>query len=174
VRPADGLETALAWAHALTRRDGPTALVLSRQKIAKIERPTGFDVEKALRGGYVVSDPPGAKVTLVATGSELATAQGAAALLARKGVAARLVSVPCLTCFEAQPEAVRREVVPAGQRVAVVEAGRGIEWWRLAGRDGLVLGIDGFGASGPEKALAEAYGFTPEKVAARVEAWLGA
>ncbi len=172
VRPADGLETALAWAHALTRREGPTALVLTRQKIAKIERPVGFDPAKAMRGGYVVADPPGAKVTLVATGSELATAQGAAALLAAKGVAARLVSVPCLTCFEAQPVAVRREVIPAGQRVAVVEAGRAIEWWRLAGSDGLVLGIDGFGASAPEKSLAETYGFTPEKVATRVLGWL--
>ena len=172
VRPADGLETALAWAHALTRREGPTALVLTRQKFAKIERPVGFDPAKAARGGYVIADPPGAKVTLVATGSELATAQGAAALLAAKGVAARIVSVPCLTCFEAQPEAVRREVIPAGQRVAVVEAGRAIEWWKLAGSDGLVIGIDGFGASAPEKSLAESYGFTPEKVAARVLGWL--
>ena len=172
VRPADGVETALAWAHALTRREGPTALVLTRQKFAKIERPVGFDPARAMRGGYVVADPPGAKVTLVATGSELATAQGAAALLAARGVAARLVSVPCLACFEAQPEVIRREVVPAGQRVAVVEAGRGIEWWRLAGSEGLVIGIDGFGASAPEKALAEAYGFTPGKVAERVQSWL--
>ena len=174
VRPADGVETALAWAHALTRREGPTALILTRQKFAKIERPVGFDPGKALRGGYVVADPPGAKVTLVATGSELAIAQGAAALLAAKGLAVRLVSVPCLTCFEAQPESVRREVVPAGQRVAVVEAGRAIEWWRLSGSDGLVIGIDGFGASAPEKSLAESYGFTPAKVAERVLGWLSA
>ncbi|MEI7705760.1 MAG: transketolase [Deltaproteobacteria bacterium] len=172
VRPADGLETALAWSHALTRREGPTALILTRQKIAKIERPVPFDAAKAQRGGYVVADPPGAKVTLVATGSELATAQAAAALLSARGIPARLVSVPCLACFQAQPAAVQQEVVPTGQRVAVVEAGRGIEWWRLAGRDGLVIGIDGFGTSAPEKALAERYGFTPEKVAARVQAWL--
>ena len=174
VRPADGVEVALGWAHALTRREGPTALVLTRQKIARIERTAGFDAAKVLRGGYVVADPAGARVTLVATGSELATAQGAAALLAQKGIAARLVSVPCLTCFEAQPEAWRREVIPAGQRVAVVEAGRAIEWWRLAGSNGLVVGIDRFGASAPEKALAEDYGLTPSKVAARVEGWLSA
>jgi len=174
VRPADGVEVALGWAHALTRREGPTALVLTRQQIAKIERTAGFDAERVLRGGYVVADPPGAQVTLVATGSELATAQGAAALLAQKGIAARLVSVPCLACFEAQPEAWRREVIPAGQRVAVVEAARAIEWWRIAGSDGLVIGIDRFGASAPEKALAEEYGFTPAKVAARVEGWLSA
>ena len=172
VRPADGVEVALGWAHALTRREGPTALVLTRQKIARIERTAGFDAQKILRGGYVVADPAGAKVTLLATGSELATAQGAAALLAQKGIAARLVSVPCLACFEAQPEAWRREVIPPGQRVAVVEAGRGIEWWKLAGSSGLVIGIDRFGTSAPEKALAEEYGFTPAKVAARIEGWL--
>ena len=174
VRPADGLETALGWAHGLTRREGPTALVLTRQKLAKLDRSVPFDVEKAKRGGYVVADPAGAKLTLVATGSEVATAQAAAALLAAQGIPARLVSVPCLTCFEAQTEAVRREVIPDGQRVAVVEAARGIEWWKLAGRDGLVIGVDGFGASAPEKVLADRYGLTPEKVAARVRAWLGA
>jgi len=174
VRPADGVEVALAWAHALTRREGPTGLVLTRQKIARIERTAGFDAAQVLRGGYLVAESPGAKVTLVATGSELATAQGAAALLARKGIATRLVSVPCLACFEAQPEAWRREVIPSGQRVAVVEAARGIEWWKLAGSDGLVIGIDRFGASAPEKALAQAYGLTPPQVADKLAAWLAA
>jgi transketolase len=174
VRPADGVEVALGWAHALTRREGPTALVLSRQKIARIERTAGFDAAKVLRGGYVVADPPGATVTLIGTGSELATAQGAAALLGQKGIAVRIVSMPCLACFESQPEAWRRQVLPPGQRVAVVEAGRGIEWWKLAGSNGLVIGIDRFGTSAPEKELAEAYGFTPAKVAARIEGWLSA
>jgi transketolase len=172
VRPADGLETAAAWAHAIERRDGPTALVLTRQKLARIERPADFDSAALARGGYVVREAPGARVTVVATGSELATAQAALALLAAKDVRARLVSMPCLECFEAQPAAYREQVVPASHRVAVVEAARGLEWWRLAGKDGLVVGIDRFGASGPEKTLAEAYGFTPAQVAARIEAWL--
>jgi transketolase len=172
VRPADAAETAVAWAHALRRRDGPTALVLTRQKTGPIAR-TAFDAAQVARGGYVVSEAPGARVTLVATGSELATAQGAVALLAQRGIAARLVSMPCLQCFEAQPEAWRRQVLPPGQRVAVLEAARGLEWWKVAGADGLVLGIDRFGASAPEKALAEAYGFTPARVAERVEAWMG-
>jgi transketolase len=173
VRPADGVEVALAWTHALERRAGPTALVLTRQKPPPVQRSVPFDAARAARGGYVVADPAGAKATLVATGSELATAQGAAALLAARGTPARVVSVPCLECFLAQPEAYRREVLPRDQRVAVVEAARGLEWWRLAGADGLVLGIDGFGASAPEKSLAEDYGFTPAKVAERVAAWLG-
>ena len=162
----------MAWAHALTRRDGPTALVLSRQKIAPIRRGAPFDPQAALRGGYVVEAPAGARFTLVATGSEVALAQGALDLLAKKGIAGRLVSIPCLQCFEAQSAGWRDDVVPGSLPVAVVEAARGLEWWKLAGRDGLVLGIDRFGASAPEKALAEEYGFTPAKVAARIEAWL--
>ncbi len=171
VRPADGLEVATAWAHALSRRDGPTALVLTRQKPGKVER-AGFDPEAAARGAYVVEEAPGAKLTVMATGSEVGTAQAALRLLAGKGIAARLVSVPCLACFESQPEAYRRQVLPPGQRTCAVEAARGLEWWRHLGREGLVVGIDGFGASGPEKALAEAYGLTPAKVAERIERWL--
>jgi transketolase len=172
VRPADGLETAAAWAHALERRDGPTALALTRQKLAKVERASS-DPEQLFRGGYVVRDAPGAKVTVIATGSEVGTAQAAVGLLAAKGIAARLVSMPCLQCFDAQPAAYRDAVVPRGHRVAVVEAARGLEWWRLAGKDGLVIGIDRFGASAPEKALAPEFGFTPEKVAEKIERWLG-
>jgi transketolase len=172
VRPADGLETAAAWAHALERREGPTALVLTRQKLPKLARASS-DPEQLFRGGYVVQDAPDAKVTVVATGSEVATAQGALALLAAKGIQARLVSMPCLECFEAQPASYRDAVVPPGHRVAVVEAARGLEWWRLAGKDGLVLGIDRFGESAPEKALAAEFGFTPAQVAEKIERWLG-
>jgi transketolase len=171
VRPADGLETALAWAHALERKDGPTALVLTRQKVAKIARPTGFDAAAVAKGGYVVQEAPGATLTVMATGSELGTAQAALELLSKQGIAARLVSVPCLACFEAQPASYRDAVVPRSHRVAVVEAARGFEWWRYAGRDGLVVGIDRFGASAPDKALAEEYGFTPAQVAEKIAAW---
>ncbi|HEX8910687.1 MAG TPA: transketolase [Anaeromyxobacteraceae bacterium] len=171
VRPADGLETAAAWAHALERRDGPTAIVLTRQKLPKVARASS-DPEQLFRGGYVVQDAPGAKVTVVATGSEVGTTQAALALLAAKGLPARLVSMPCLACFDAQPAAYRDAVLPPAHRVAVVEAARGLEWWRLAGKDGLVLGIDRFGASAPDKALAAEYGFTPAQVAERLERWM--
>ena len=172
VRPADGLETAAAWAHALERRDGPTGLVLTRQKLAKLNR-SGLDPADLARGGYVVHEVPGATVTVVATGSEVGTAQAALALLAGKGIGARLVSMPCLACFEAQPADYRERVLPSSHRIAAVEAARGLEWWRLVGKEGLVLGIDRFGASAPEKALAEEYGFTPAKIAERIERWLG-
>jgi len=173
VRPADGREVAMAWAHALERRDGPTALVLSRQKLAPIARD-GFDPALVARGGYVVREAPGAEVTVVASGSELASAQAALEILAKKGVAARLVSMPCLACFEAQPEEVQEQVLPRSHRIVAVEAARGQEWWRWTGRDGLVVGIDRFGASAPEKALAEHYGLTPARVAERIERWLAA
>jgi transketolase len=171
VRPADGLETALAWAHAVERRDGPTALVLTRQKLAKIDRPGGFDADAAAKGGYVVQDAPGASLTVIATGSEVPAAQAALALLAQRGIAARLVSMPCLACFESQPREVQASILPRGHRIAVVEAARAIEWGRYAGRDGLVIGIDRFGASAPEKALAEEYGFTPAQIADKIEKW---
>ena len=171
VRPADGLETAAAWAHALERKDGPTAIVLTRQKVAKLARASA-DPAQLFRGGYLVQDAPGATVTVIATGSEVGTTQAALQLLAAKGVRARLVSMPCLACFEAQPQSYRDELVPPSHRVAVVEAARGLEWWRLAGKDGLVLGIDRFGASAPEKALADEFGFTPQQVAGRLQSWL--
>jgi transketolase len=172
-RPADGLEVAAAWTHALQRRQGPTALVLTRQKLPRIARMPSFSTDDLARGGYVVEDPPGAKVTVIATGSEVHIAQAALALLAQRGVPARLVSMPCLACFEAQPEEYHRSVLPPDHRIAAVEAARGLEWWRWVGRDGLVVGIDRFGASAPEKALAEEYGFTPAKVAEEIAKWLG-
>ena len=173
VRPADGLETAAAWAHALERRDGPTGIVLTRQKLAKLDRPA-FQAADLARGGYVLREDASATVTIVATGSEVASSQQALELLAAKGFRARLVSMPCLACFEAQPADYREKVLPSSHRVAVVEAARGQEWWRLAGRDGLVIGLDRFGASAPEKALAEEYAFTPARIASRIEDWLKA
>jgi transketolase len=163
---------AAAWAHALRRREGPTALVLTRQKLAPVRRAAGFTPETALRGGYVVEAPEQARFTVVATGSEVPLAQAALELLAKKGLPGRLVSMPCWEVFDAQPPEWREAVVPRALPVAVVEAARGMEWWRLTGREGLVVGIDRFGASAPEKALAEAYGFTPAKVADRLEGWI--
>jgi transketolase len=174
VRPVDGEEVAVAWAHALNRKDGPTALILTRQKLAPVERDGGFDAQQAARGGYVVKAPAQATFSVIATGSEVPLAQAALALLAARGVHGRLVSMPCLECFEAQDQAWRDAVLPPTLPTAAVEAAVGVEWWKLTGRDGLVIGIDRFGASGPEKALAEAYGFTPAQVADRLERWLRA
>lgn len=172
-RPADPLETAVAWAAALQNRTGPSALVLTRQKLAPVKRSAGATAPDVLKGGYVVDAPAGATFTLLATGSEVPLAQAALELLAAKGKVGRLVSIPCLEAFLAQPKAYQDTVVPPGQKVAAVEMARGLEWWRLVGKDGLVVGIDRFGESAPEKALAELFGFTPQKLADRVAGWLG-
>jgi transketolase len=173
VRPADGWEVAAAWAHALSRRGGPTALVLTRQKTGKLSR-SGFDPAFLARGGYLVAEATGARFTVIATGSEVASAQAALQLLAEKGIPGRLVSMPCLACFEDQPDEYRRTVLPEWLPTCAVEAARGVEWWRQVGPDGLVLGIDRFGASAPERALAEEFGFTPARIAERIERWLAA
>jgi transketolase len=171
-RPADPAEVAVAWGASLLRRDGPSALLLTRQKLLPVKRDRPLDAEDLLRGGYAVASPAGATFTLIATGSEVGLAQAALELLAQKGKIGRLVSIPCLERFLAQPAAVRDAVVPPGLPTAAVEAARGLEWWRLTGREGLVIGIDRFGASAPEKALAEMFGFTPPKVAEKLEGWL--
>ena len=171
-RPCDGEETAVAWAHALGRRDGPTALVLTRQKLAPVRRDGGFDPEAMLRGGYVVAAPEGAPFSIIATGSEVPLAQAALELLAAKGLRGRLVSMPCLACFHAQPKAWQDAVLPpalparcarGGARDRVVAARR---QRRARARDRpLRLERAGEGAR-------EEYGFTPAKVAGRIESWL--
>ncbi len=173
-RPADPAEVATAWSSALLRRDGPTSLVLTRQKLAPVKRDGAVDGEAIRKGGYTVAAPASARFTLLATGSEVPLAQAALELLAQHGKPGRLVSIPCLERFLAQPAAWRDAVLPPALPSAAVEAARGTEWWRLVGREGLVIGIDRFGESAPEKALAEHFGFTPAKVAERIATWLDA
>jgi len=174
VRPADGVECAAAWAHALTRRTGPTALVLSRQKLPPIARADEFDEKSILAGGYVVREKADAAATVVATGSEVSLALDAVTLLEREGHRLRVVSIPCLDAFLEQPEEVRYAIVPPDGRVAVVELGVPDPWFRLTGRHGLILGLERFGASAPAGILAEKFGFTSESVARRLAAWLEA
>jgi transketolase len=169
-RPADGVETALAWAWIARQRGGPALLALTRQKVKALARPASFRPEQVWQGGYAVRDPGAAtQVVLVATGSEVSLACDAAEKLAAAGVQARVVSLPCLELFLAQPASVRRALVPeTGPPVVVVEAGRGESLRRLAGTRGLVYGIDRFGASAPYADLAQFFGFTPDQLCARV------
>ncbi len=167
-RPADALETAAAWAHAATRRDGPTGLVLTRQKVPPLSRPAGFDPAVVLRGGYVLRRPAGTpELVLLATGSEVHLAVDAAEALAAEGRRCQVVSLPCLELFDAQPRAWRDEVLPRGVRRLSIEAGRTEPWLRWVGEDGAAIGIDHFGASAPENVLAEKFGLTTAAVVAR-------
>lgn len=173
-RPADFRETAAAWAHAVSRRDGPTLLALTRQTCPDLDRGEGFDETLLLRGAYVLraasNEAAGRApaVILIATGSEVGLALGARERLEAYGTPTRVVSMPSVEIFDAQDGAYRASVLPEGPRRVAIEAGRGDGWYRFVGRDGLVIGIDTFGASGPAKELFAQFGFTPEAIADRV------
>jgi transketolase len=168
LRPADGPEVAAAYAHALTRTDGPVALCLTRQNLPALKRPAGFDPRAMLRGGYLLQDAERAAATLVATGSEVGVAVAAAEILRGQGLPLRVVSIPCLEVFLAQDESYRRRVLPLDVPVVAVEMGRPEIWCQLTGSLERVLGVSTFGASAPAGVMAEKYGFTPAAVAASV------
>jgi transketolase len=160
----------MAWAWALERAQGPVLLALTRQELPPLPRAAGFDPRQVWSGAYVVREPETrAAVVLVATGSEVSLACAAAEKLAAQGLAVRVVSMPSTELFAAQPEAARRALLPDdGTPIVAVEAARGESFWRWVGRDGLVCGIDSFGASAPAGALAEHFGFTPDALAGKV------
>lgn len=164
-RPCDAVETAVAWRDAVERRDGPTSLALTRQGVPHQAR-SGAQVAAIRRGGYVLQGGGGTPdVAFVATGSEVALAVGAAAVLAKEGRAARVISMPCVELFEAQPAEWRESVLPEAVTARVViEAGVADAWWRIAGPGGRVIGIDRFGESAPAKRLFEHFGFTVDNV----------
>jgi len=169
VRPCDALECAMAWAHALQRRSGPTLLALSRQKLANQPRPEGFDNRTMLKGAYVLAEAAGAPtLVIVATGSEVEVAVGVKKILDAEGERVRVVSAPCWNLFERQDAAYRDAVLPPGVRRAVIEIGVSGPWRGVVGPDGVVVGHDDFGASAPDKALQKEFGFTPEAAAAKI------
>ncbi len=156
-RPADGKETAAAWISALTGT-APTALVLTRQNLPQYEN-SGL---AALKGGYVLDDCEGKPdVLLIASGSEVEQCVGAKAELAKEGIRARVVSMPCIEEFEKQPERYKESVIPSSVKARVcVEAGSPYSWYKYAGDKGEIIGMSTFGASGPAKLLFEKFGFT--------------
>lgn len=173
VRPADANETAAAWRSALERRDGPTALVLTRQSLDVVGGDVGTILRGAARGGYVLREAPGGRpnVLLIASGSEVHLALEGQERLAEEGVQARVVSMPCWACFDEQPKRYRDEVLPPEVRARLaIEAGVSMGWERYVGQEGDVMGIDHFGASAPYKDLMKAFGFTAETVAERAVA----
>jgi transketolase len=174
-RPADSMETAAAWADAIARRDRPTLIATTRQKLPEIPRPAGFDAGDLLRGGYVAAEASReAEVVLIATGSEVGVAMEAKKLLEEKGVATRVVSMPSVEVFDRQDAAWKAKVLPEGPARVAIEAGRPDGWYRFVGRDGLVIGIEDFGISAPAPKVFEKFGITGPQVAARVAGWLAA
>jgi transketolase len=170
-RPADGVETAAAWTHAMSRRDGPVLLALTRQNVPKLPHAAGWSPREVLRGGYVLVEVASAKATIVATGAEVGLAVEAATMLAQKGTPTRVVSMPCAELFLRQDAGYRKQVLGTAA-VFTCEMGRP-EWWcQFTGRLDRCIGQSTFGASAPAKAVAEHFGFTPAKVAERVLAAL--
>lgn len=171
-RPADATECAAAWASALQRKDGPTELILSRQKVPLLSPSPS--PEDAARGGYVLLKEEGgpAEVIFLATGSEVGLALEAARLLSQEGRRVRVVSLPCVEVFSRQDEAYQASVLPETGRRVSIEMGSTLFWRAWVGKDGLTLGVDDFGFSAPASVLAEKLGFTPAAVAERVRRWL--
>jgi transketolase len=169
-RPADTVETAVAWAAALRRKDGPTALLLSRQNVAFTKRPTLDGIE---RGGYILSDVPEARAVIIATGSEVPVALGAQKLLIDAGLPARVVSMPSTSVFDRQDADYRNSVLPRELPKVAVEAGVTDYWRKYVGLEGKVVGIDRFGESAPAGELFKHFGFTPERVAEAVRSLFG-
>ena len=163
-RPADGLETAVAWACAVERRDGPSALALSRQNLPRLVDDAARAAE-IRRGGYVLKDAPGARAVLIGTGSETSLALEAQALLAAEGVPVRVVSMPSSTLFDRQDAAWQEAVLPLALPAVAVEAAHPDFWRKYVGRRGGVVGIASFGESAPAPALYAHFGLTAERVA---------
>jgi len=165
-RPADGLETAVAWAHSIERRDGPSALCLSRQNLPRLTDASMVD--NIRKGGYILSDMEGAQAVIVSTGSELEIAMKAQAELAADGVPTRVVSMPCTNLFDRQSDAYQEMVIPFGLPSVAIEAAHPDFWRKYVGRHGVVIGMPTFGESAPAPKLYAHFGITAERVVANV------
>ncbi len=173
-RPADGVEVAMSYYAALIHKHGPSTLIFSRQNLPALARPAAFTPDDVLKGAYVVKECAQPKLVLAATGSEVATAVEAAALLEAEGTPTRVVSMPCVELFKKQPDGYKASLFPTGVKTAVVEAGSTLGWKSILGADVLAIGIDHYGASAPGELLAEKFGFTGKAVKEKVSAWLSA
>ena len=167
-RPCDTVESAIAWGCAIQRRDGPSALLFSRQNVAFAHRDEAT-IANVKRGGYVLSDTQDAKAAILATGSEVPLALAAQKQLAEVGIAARVVSMPSTTVFDRQDEAFRASVLPRGMPRVAVEAGVTDFWRKYVGLEGAVIGLDRYGESAPADQLFQFFGITAEAVTAAVK-----
>ncbi|MFP9228907.1 transketolase [Pectobacterium cacticida] len=172
-RPADQVETAVAWKYAIERQDGPTSLILSRQNLAQQTR-TAEQLANVAKGGYVLKDSDGQpELILIATGSEVELAVGAYEKLTAAGRKVRVVSMPSTDVFDKQDEAYREAVLPkaVSARVAI-EAGIADYWFKYVGLHGVIIGMTSFGESAPAELLFEEFGFTVDNVVEKAQALL--
>ena len=175
IRPADATETVEAWRMALTHRDGPVALLLTRQKLPILDRTTLAPADGLQKGAYILADAKSEKpdVILIATGSEVHVALGACEILTAEGIATRVVSMPCWELFEQQPKDYQDGVLPPAVTARLaIETGVTQGWERYTGSHGDVIGLNRFGASAPVDVVMEQLGFTAENAAVRAKALL--
>jgi transketolase len=164
-RPADAVESAVAWKYAIERNDGPSALIFSRQNLTHQQRDAG-QLSDITRGGYVLKDCAGEpELILIATGSEVGLAVQAYDQLTAEGRQVRVVSMPCTSVFDAQDAGYKQAVLPlqVSARIAI-EAAHADYWYKYVGLEGRVIGMTTFGESGPAPALFEEFGFTLENL----------
>lgn len=175
LRPADANETMEAWRYAIENKDGPVALVLTRQNLPVLEKTGELARENVRRGAYVVSDAKNGKpqAQIIATGSEVSLAVDAQKKLAEEGIDVRVISMPSWELFEKQPKAYKDSVLlPDVKARLAVEMAYPMGWEKYVGDEGAILGISIFGASAPGPKVMQEYGFTPDNVAAKVKALL--
>jgi len=171
IRPADPTETAEAWRIALAHRDGPVAMILTRQKVAVIDRSKYAPANGVRFGAYTVGDAAGGKpkIILIGTGSEVELVMSAYEKLTAEGIAVRVVSMPSMELFTKQPQAYRDTVLTPGVPRLAVEAGVSQPWYRWVGDRGAVLGIERYGASAPAPRIYQEFGLTVDNVVKRAK-----
>jgi transketolase len=176
IRPADANEAAEAWKIAVQHKEGPVALLMTRQAVPVIDRTRFSPAEGLKRGAYVLAESSAGPldVLLLATGSEIQPALAAYQKLKEEGISTRLVSMPSWELFEKQPGEYKNRIIPRETLLKVsIEAGATQGWHKYVGTGGEAIGIDHFGASAPAKVLLEKFGFTAETIVSRVKALLG-
>ena len=166
IRPSDATETAAAWVAALNHTDGPTALILSRQDIPVINRSMYPSQSHLKYGAYVLKDSEGnPDIILLASGSEVAIALEATLQLQSKGAKAKLISMPSFELFRSNSDEYRKSILPpACKKRVAIEAAAKNDWYEFVGLDGLIIGVDRYGASAPSNVIAEHYGFTVQNI----------
>ena len=166
IRPSDATEVVEAWRAAIMHRDGPVALILTRQKVAVVDRTKYAPAAGLHKGGYLLADSPNPDIVLMATGSEVELILGAYEKLKAAGRRPRAVSMPCLEFFAKQSQGYRDSVLPPGVRRIAVEAAAPQSWYRWVGESGVIIGIDRFGASAPYQRIYKEFGLTVERIVA--------
>ncbi|GAB7126379.1 transketolase [Silvimonas sp. JCM 19000] len=168
-RPADTVESMVAWAHAIEQKETPSTLIFTRQNL-QFQSRSEAQIANIYRGGYILRDANDPKVVIIATGSELDLAVKAYDTLTSEGIAARVVSMPSTNVFDKQTDAYKLSVLPAGVPRLAIEVGITDFWRKYVGLEGDVLGLDRFGESAPAPQLFKLFGFTPENVVAKAKA----